>query len=246
MKSSGLFKLIVLVNIFANTFAFSQPAKANIFEEASVDQSKIIAVAAPYRHGYNLVVIEQIEGKQSWWSEQGSRPVKVEPLLMNFDFAGHCRRATDTNGYSIRVNNKEYASDYLLNIVDVGSELHLVASHRNPNEPKLVIGKTQGKTEGLTKFFLSPGWNFTKRSYQGQLISHFYFSKGGTNAISSNRLETEKQNYFSKETATSTDSTPVKSQPNTGGVSITIINQNQQDQVIENNQSIQQESYLLF
>lgn len=246
MKKSSLVKLITLVNVFTTNLIISQPVKANTFEEVSIDRGHVIAVAAPYRHGYNLVVIEQIKGKKACWSEEGSSPIKVEPLLMNFDFTGHCRRATDTNGYSIRVNNQEYASDYLLNVVDVGNELHLVASHRDSNKPKLIIGKTQGKTDGLTKFFLSPGWSFTKRSYQGKIISHFYFSKGSTTVVSSNQLETGKQNDLSKDTAASASLTPVSSQQNPAGVSITIINQNKQDTVNENNQSIQQEFYQLF
>ena len=239
MKILGLFKLIVLTNVFASNFIFSHAAKANTFDEASIDSNQIIAVAAPYRHGYNLVVIEQIEGKKSCWSEQGSYPTKVEPLLMNFDFTGHCRRATDTNGYSIRMNDREYASDYLLNVIDAGNELHLVASHRDPNKPKLVIGKTHGKTDGLTKFFLSPGWNFTKRSYQGQAISHFYFSKGATAIISSTQL---------KESTTASANSQAQPPQNTGSISNTIANQNQnqQEQANQNSQSTQPGYYKLF
>ena len=247
MKILGLFKLIVLTNVFASNFTFSQPVKANTFDEASINSNQIIAVAAPYRHGYNLVVIEQIEGKKSCWSEQGSYPTRVEPLLMNFDFTGHCRRATDANGYSIRMNDREYASDYLLNVIDAGNELHLVASHRDPNKPKLTIGKTHGKTDGLTKFFLSPGWNFTKRSYQGQAISHFYFSKGATAIIGSTQLKIEEDNRINESTTASANSVQAPPQQNTGSISTTITNQNQnQQQEKQNGQSTQPDYYRLF
>jgi hypothetical protein len=50
--------------------------------------------------------LEQIPGKQKCWSESGSNPVMIDPLLLNFDFTGICRRATDSNGYSIRLDGR--------------------------------------------------------------------------------------------------------------------------------------------
>ena len=95
---------------------------------------------------------------------------------MNFDFSGHCRRATDSNGYSVRLGGEERGSDYLLKIVEQDNELILIATQRDPNQPPLTIGRTHGRSADITKIFLNPGWRFTKRSYQGKELSHFYFS----------------------------------------------------------------------
>ena len=177
MKFSALLKFFLLANLIATNFLALKPATASTFDEKEIAQSQVIALAVPYRHGYNLVVIEQIEGKDQCWKELGNAPVLVEPLLMNFDFTGHCRRATDTNGYSIRIAGQEYGTDYLLNIVEQGGELHLIANNRDPKQPALKIGRTHGQNSGgVTKIVLNPGWRLTKRSYQGKELSHFYFS----------------------------------------------------------------------
>ncbi len=175
MKFSSLLKLFLLANVIVTNFVALKPATASNFDEQEIDQSQVIAIVAPYRHGYNLVVIEQIEGKDQCWKEFGNSPVLIDPLLMNFDFTGHCHRATDTNGYSIRIAGREYGTDYLLNIVEEDGELHLIATNRQ--QSTLRIGRTHGQFNGgFAKIFLNPGWRFTKRSYKGQELSHFYFS----------------------------------------------------------------------
>lgn len=178
MKLSALIKLTFVANIIASAVIAMPAANAGTFDEKEIAQDQMIAIAAPYRHGYNLVVIEQIPGKDKCWAEHGVSPVAVEPLLMNFDFTGHCRRATDSNGYSVRMGGEERGSDYLLKIVEQDNELVLIGTQRDPNQAPIVIGRTHGKSEGVTKIFLNPGWRFTKRSYQGKELSHFYFSDG--------------------------------------------------------------------
>ena len=178
MKFSALIKFAILANVVAANLFSATAAKASTFQEKEISQDRMIAIAAPYRHGYNLVVIEQLPGKDKCWAEQGIAPVAVDALLMNFDFSGHCRRATDSNGYSVRLGGEERGSDYLLKIVKQDNELILVATQRDPNEPPLIIGRTNGLQAGISKIFLNPGWRFTKRSYQGKELSHFYFSEG--------------------------------------------------------------------
>ena len=177
MKFSALIKFTILANLVAASL-FTSSAKANTFDEKEIAQDRVIAIAVPYRHGYNLVAIEQLPGKNKCWSEQGVAPVAVDALLMNFDFSDHCRRATDSNGYSVRLGGEERGTDYLLEIVEQDNELVLVAAQRDPNQPPLIIGRTKGHYGGITKIFLEPGWRMTKRSYQGQELSHFYFSDG--------------------------------------------------------------------
>ncbi|MDJ0591185.1 MAG: DUF3747 domain-containing protein [Pleurocapsa sp. MO_226.B13] len=179
MKFSTLLKLTFITNIIATSLIAIPSAKANTFDEKEIAQERVIAIASPYRHGYNLVVIEQVPGKDKCWAEHGISPVTVDPLLMNFDFTGHCRRATDSNGYSVRIGGEERGSDYLLKIVEEGNELVLIGTTRNGEAP-ITIGRTQGTTGGANKIFLNPGWRFTKRSYQGQELGHFYFSQGAS------------------------------------------------------------------
>ena len=175
MKFSALLKLTFVANIIAANFVTLSSARAGTFDEKEIAQDRVIAIASPYRHGYNLVVIEQVPGKEKCWAEHGISPVTVDPLLMNFDFTGHCRRATDSNGYSVRMGGEERGSDYLLKIVEQNDELVLIGTTRGGEAP-IALGRTHGITGGANKIFLNPGWSFTKRSYQGQELSHFYFS----------------------------------------------------------------------
>ncbi|MEL6494980.1 MAG: DUF3747 domain-containing protein [Cyanobacteria bacterium J06623_7] len=178
MKFSAPIKLAIFANVIALNFFSFNAVKASTFGEREIAQDRVIAIAAPYRHGYNLVVIEQLPDKDQCWSEEGLAPVAVDALLMNFDFSGHCRRATDSNGYSVRLGGAEKGSDYLLKIVEQDNELLLVAVERDPNVAPLIIGRTNGRREGIMKIMLNPGWRMTKRSYQGKELSHFYFSGG--------------------------------------------------------------------
>jgi N-acetylmuramoyl-L-alanine amidase len=180
MKLYSLLKLTILANVIAVNFITVPSAKAGTFDEKEMAQDQIIAIAAPYRSGHHLVVIEQISGKDKCWAEQGGSPVIIDPLLMNFDFTGHCYRAADSNGYSIRIGGEEQGSDYLLKIVEQGNELVLIAVQRDPNKAPIVIGRTYAKSNAVTKIFLEPGWRFTKRSYQGKELGHFYFSQAST------------------------------------------------------------------
>ena len=124
-----------------------------------------------------MLIIEQIPGAKPCWSEQGQNPTKIDPLLLNFDFSGHCRRSTDSNGHSLRIDGEDYGMNYLLGIVERDGNLHLVANSRNnPNLPEIIIGSSQGKHDGFTKILLNPGWKFSKRTYGGRTLGHVYLS----------------------------------------------------------------------
>ncbi|MEL6930757.1 MAG: DUF3747 domain-containing protein [Cyanobacteria bacterium J06600_6] len=224
MNISALIKLTIFTNLIAaNLFSFSA-AKASTFEEQEMNQEQIIAVAAPYRHGYNLVVIEQLPGKDRCWAEQGIAPVSVDALLMNFDFSGHCRRATDSNGYSVRIGGEERGSDYLLKIVEQDNELILVATQRDPNQRPLIIGRTNGRQADITKIFLNPGWRFTKRSYQGKELSHFYFSEGAAPLANTTQQSQPVSNKIASPSASVVQPTGQTSAPTSGINVMTTIN----------------------
>jgi hypothetical protein len=151
--------------------------------EEQINQNEIVAVAAPFgSNNYSLVIVEQIPGQKQCWSETGSQPVVIDPLWTTFDFTGHCRRATDANGYSVHLDGQDTSQDYLLNVVEKDGELQLVAINFQ-DRSRTVVGKTFGLNQGkFLKIFLNPGWQFTKKTVDGKVVGHVYFS-GDTAAI---------------------------------------------------------------
>ena len=153
---------------------------ASTFQETEVNQEEFIAIAQPFgENKYNLIVIEQIPEKNSCWSENqtSSNPVNVDLLLMEFDFSGHCRRSTDANGYSIRYDGQDYGLDYILTLVEKDGKLLLIGTNRtNLNQPPIIVGSSEGINGQPMKIKLNPGWRFTKRTYDGKVLGHVYFS----------------------------------------------------------------------
>lgn len=177
MKLSPLVKLAAMTTVSVSAIAPWQSAHANQFDEFAVDQSQFIAVAVPYNYRrYKLAIIEQVPGQQACWQESGNYPTTVNLLLLNFDHTNSCRKAVDTNGYSLRYNGKDDKVEYTLNLVDNSGQLQLVANHKDPRKQNLVIGSTNGLTEAPMKINLNPSWQFTKRLYQGSAIQHIYMS----------------------------------------------------------------------
>ncbi len=179
MKISRLpLKLATLATVtLSSVIPVNLPVNASTFSETALDQSGVIAIARPYGEGkYDLLVIEQIPEKRDCWAENGSNPVLVDPLLLNFDFTGICRRATDSNGYSIRLDGNDLGLDYLLRLVPRDGELVLVGTPRTPGYAEIILGSTKGMAQGFMKVHLNPGWQFTKRTYQDKVLGHFYFS----------------------------------------------------------------------
>jgi hypothetical protein len=180
MKVTLPLRLTTLATIvLTSLIPFDSARSAASFDEQIIEQSQVIAIARPYgKNKYDLLTIEQIPEKQQCWSESGSNPVLVEPLLLKFDFTGHCRRATDSNGYSIRIDGRDYGLAYLLSVAPRNGELFLVGTPRSGG-PEIIVGRTRGMSQGFMKFILEPGWQISKRSYDGKELGHFYFSGNG-------------------------------------------------------------------
>ncbi len=177
MKVNLPVKLAAIASLALSSLPLTFPVKASEFTETMIDQTQVIAIARPYgEQKYDLLVIEQIPKKKQCWAESGMNPVLVNPLLLNFDFTGHCRRATDSNGYSVRIDGNDYGLEYLMRIVPRGNELVLVATSRTGKAPELIIGSTQGLASGFMRIILKPGWQFTKRTFNNKPLGHFYFS----------------------------------------------------------------------
>jgi Protein of unknown function (DUF3747) len=152
------------------------------FQQQEIDQSKYIALAMPLASGhYKLLVLQQVSTARQCWSESGTAPIVVDPLLVNFDFTGICSRSADSNGYSIRVAGEDMALKYSLSIEHQGSELLLVG--RAAGAPPMVIARTQGMADGFQKFILEPGWRFARRAFNGKTLGHVYFTNDSVSAI---------------------------------------------------------------
>lgn len=176
-------KIFALVLGAIATNLFTSVPKAVAFEEQAVNPAQFLVVAVPFGYKeYRLEIIEQIPGKQPCWQESGSAPVTVNLLLNNFDYTGSCKRTTNNNGYTLRLNGQDDAVSYVNKIIENNGELQLIAFHKDPKISDLVIGKTKGLTGSPMRIFLEPGWQITKRIHQGQVLDHLYLSGGSTTA----------------------------------------------------------------
>ncbi|ACK69141.1 S-layer domain protein [Gloeothece citriformis PCC 7424] len=178
MKFTPLGRLATLATLaLTSVLSINSTALGQQFDETELNQNEVIGVARPYGgNKYDLLVIQQIPGKRECWRETGSNPIVVEPLLLEYDFTGICNRATDSNGYSIRLDDQDYGLNYLLRIVERNGELVLVGTDRSDSSKEIVIARTGGMAPGFLKFQLEPGWEFSKRTYGEKVLGHFYFS----------------------------------------------------------------------
>ncbi len=110
MKHSLVRTVAALAGSAILTLGAIASAKAFTFDETEISQDRVIVVAQPRPYGgYQLLILEQVSDKRQCWSESGSNPVKVDPLLVTFDFTGICRCATDSNGFSIRMAGHRFS-----------------------------------------------------------------------------------------------------------------------------------------
>lgn len=171
-------------------FGATTRVDAQAFGNDEVIQENFVLVAAP---GGGLLgrpqfmIIEQKSNAQQCWSESGSNPVQIEPLLLNFDFSGICGRATDSNGYSIRAGDGDAGSRFNLEIKEEDGEYILIGRPSsfptNPyrEAPPMNLGRTFGQaSNGFTKIFLNPGWRLTRRTLDGRTLGHIYLTHDAT------------------------------------------------------------------
>ena len=181
--------LSIAISLAAVSFIPSKTVRASSFSEQELNQNQFAVVAAPYRHGYNLLVLEQFPAQKKCWSEVGHSPTVIEPLFLNFDFTDACKRSSDSNSYSIRFNGKDFGMDYLTDIVEKDGELHLVGVPRDSNKPQLHIGRTHGLKSGSLKIVLDPQWRLTKRVHGNNTTEHLYLSNTKSEKLVSHAVE---------------------------------------------------------
>ena len=180
-----LSKKLKLAAVFTGAIALTTPLLPVMaqFTEAP-PKGETLAVAVPAGAiGYNLNVVQQIPGKQQCFAEKGSNPTIIDPLWTTFDFTGSCNRSTDSNGYSVRLDGEDKGLDYRLDVVTKADQLQLIAKSYKDGS-NLVIGQSNGKpAKGeYVKIELNPGWELTKKVYQGKVLGPFYLS-GDSQAI---------------------------------------------------------------
>ncbi|MEP0902752.1 DUF3747 domain-containing protein [Leptolyngbya subtilissima] len=156
-------------------------ARAQQFDQQPIDPNLAVAIASPVRNGafYSLMILTQVPNQRQCWQEQGQAggPVTVDPLLLNFDFTGACDRSTDGNGYSVRINGQDLRVHYRLEVSARQNDLVLFARPtRDRSAPPIEIGRTNGRTDGFLKIQLNPGWQMTRRTYNGQPVGHIYLT----------------------------------------------------------------------
>ncbi|WAL60480.1 DUF3747 domain-containing protein [Thermocoleostomius sinensis] len=154
------------------------------FGQSEVEQTRFIAVAAPVGNSNErqLLILEQISDDRPCWTESGSNPTVVDPLMLSFDFTGICGRSTDANGYSLRINGQDLALHYQFRIEQRSNDLVLVASLNDPanrDAPDIEVGRTNGLTNGFARINLNPGWRFTKRTLNDRVLGHVYVTYEG-------------------------------------------------------------------
>jgi len=162
-----------------HTITPQAPASATTFGQQEVDQNRFVAFSSRGITDRQLIIVEQVADTRACWDESGNNPVLVEPLLLNFDFTGICRRSTDRNGYSIRVNGEDLGLAYTLRVLPRENDLVLVGLPRQNGAQQIEIGHTGGLTNDFAKLTLNPGWRFTRRTFNGQPLGHVYLTYEG-------------------------------------------------------------------
>jgi N-acetylmuramoyl-L-alanine amidase len=170
---------------FTTLFVTQVASAAGGFGQFEVDQSRFIAVAAPVgsSNERQLLILEQVSNDRPCWSEAGSNPTVVDPLMLSFDFTGICGRSTDANGYSMRMNGQDLALQYRFEIVERDNDLILVGSLNDPTNrdaPDVEVGRAYGVSDGFVRINLNPGWRFTKRTLDDRVLGHVYLTYEGT------------------------------------------------------------------
>ena len=177
MKHSLVRTVAALAGSAILTLGAIGSAKALSFDETEISQDRVIVIAQPRPFGgYQLLILEQVTDKRQCWSESGSNPVKVDPLLVTFDFTGICGRATDSNGFSIRMAGSDLALKYALTLENVNGDVLLMGTPVDYQGKLVIIGRTNGDTNEFMKISLDPAWRLSKRAYQGRTLGHFYFT----------------------------------------------------------------------
>ena len=179
MKASARLKFLGIATLAVGLVGSMSAAIAQTFGKVEVDQSRYVLVSAPGGRliPHSLMILQQVTDERACWSELGSNPVEITPLLLDFDFTGICSRATDSNGYSLRLADEDLGSQYRLQVTEQEGDLVLSAVPRAGRSGTFIIGRTGGiSSTGFAKINLNSGWRLTKRTFEGRSLGHTYLT----------------------------------------------------------------------
>ena len=179
MKAPARLKFLGMATVAVGLVSSMSAAIAQTFGKLEVNQERYVVVAAPGGSliPHSLMILQQVTDERACWSELGANPVEITPLLLDFDFSGICSRATDSNGYSLRLADEDLGSKYRFQVTEQAGDLVLSAVPRAGRGGTFVIGRTGGiSSTGFAKINLDPGWRLTKRTFEGRTLGHTYLT----------------------------------------------------------------------
>lgn len=154
------------------------PTQAIEFDTAEVDQSSVLSVAIPGGTlvPYKLWLIRETQPGATCFTVSGDDPGIVQPLWQS---NSGCSTGFDSNVFSIRVGDEDLRTEYALAVQESNGELLLLGKPLRGRS--FVIGRTGGiQPGGYMEIELDPGWRITQRVYDGQRLSHFYYTNDAT------------------------------------------------------------------
>lgn len=157
------------------------PARAQLFSSAPLDQQRFVVLGQPLAQGgWKLLVLEQIRESPQCWQRRADG--LIDPSLINFDFSGICNRYIDSNGYSLRLGQRDHALSHDLRLIPEGRQLLLLGLPRRGGDGLLIAQAplpSRPRADAFVALRLEPGWVLSRRTYNGQALSHVYFSGTG-------------------------------------------------------------------
>jgi hypothetical protein len=150
------------------------PAQASLFQAKEVQAARFILVAAPIGDGINsqLNIYEQVRDRRPCFARLGGKPTIVNPLLGTFDFTGICNRYIDSNGYSVRVGNKDFGPEMRLTVTHQAGEAILMG--HSVEGFALLLARAGGGGNGFIELKLEPGWKVMRRHFGSRALGHVY------------------------------------------------------------------------
>ena len=150
------------------------PADASLFQAGEVKAERFILVAAPLGDGSNsqLNIYEQVRDRRPCFARQGNKPTSVNPLLGTFDFTGICNRYIDSNGYSVRVGNRDFGPVMRLTVSHQAGEAILMG--HSPDGLALLVARAGGGGSGFVELKMEPGWKVMRRQFGKRVLGHVY------------------------------------------------------------------------
>lgn len=190
-------------------------AAASPFTEQAVTPSSTVIIGAPLVNGYNLIVVEQASNQRPCWQTKDVNLGTIDPLLLNFDFTGICSRSTDSNGYSVRMAGEDLGMSYALRLVKRSNSVVLVGTPSRRGLPELELGRSRSVAADYLQIDLNPGWQLSRRVYQGKTLGHVYFSNANSlqNVIASQPKPINQPQPVKPAPVVSQPVTPVASAP---------------------------------